>query len=633
MTKQTAILKSCALSFRHAIEHREPAVGFASRLAAVNGRSLGDFLYDMRLSRRELSNGAEATINDLAEIGGADAYAVRRYSARRSGPKSSNLVGDEVLGGRAVNRTTFRFCPHCVQEDLDQFRGPLTGRPWLRLQWTINSFRSCDRHSVLTVSTKPQGTRFEHFDFARVISTYFEDLSRLIRESTPVEASAFQKWILSRLDGHRDPEGWLDRLPLYVGVEFCEGLGISALHSSREKVSELDNRQLLEAANEGYLIASQGRDGVLNHLDQLNQGEQRTLGVWGPRDTFGHVFALLQRTVKDPAYKPVRDLVRSYVVANLPVRQGTILLGVPVLTPTITTIRSTARATGIHDATARKLFLRQGIGLPGLDAGLTNHRVTARSTEIGEVFQKLKGSIFSSQLKEDLKIPRTHLTALMEIGALSSLRLEGGNPSTKHRFAKSDIDAMMTRLLSGSVEVALPSSRQLSIWDARAVACTSLTNLLSMVFDGKVRWKGRLSGRWDYSAALVDVDEVIALVRTEPKRQGLTAREAAHFIPGLKAEAIPRLIELNALRTEEEFSPEARRLVEVVPTSSAAEFVGRFITLGEFCRRHGLNAKRGEALLRRANVPTAFEPKVVHAWIYERTMVESSVTTSSEVHR
>jgi hypothetical protein len=616
------------LSIRHDHQHLEPSMGFAARLAAVNGRTMRDLLHDMRIDRRALANGVPHAVRRLAALGSVCEADLVSSSPRRSGPGKPNAIGEEILGPRAVHRTHFRFCPHCLQEDLDAFGGPAHGRPWLRLHWTVDSVRSCPRHGVFTVDTAVAGSRFEHFDFSRAIRSVLEDLPTLAAQATASPPSPFQDWLLRRLDGVRDPGNWLDHFPLYVGMEWCEALGLSALHPSRVRVSDLARRQLAEAADEGFRVSSLGGHGITDLLNTLNGGQRRTLGVWGLRDTFGPAYALLQKTAEDASFGPIRDLVRTFAIANVPMDPGTVVLGRAIDKPALATVRSIARSAGIHDNTARKLFEQKGLGRGGLEGGLTNHRVTVLVDQIDETFSRLNGSLFSSQIKREFQIPRTHLTALIAIGALPSLRLAGGGPSTKHRFARTDVARLMERLLEGAEEVPVPTPRQLTIWDARAAACTSLENVLSMILDRRLAWKGRLAARSDYASVLVDADEIIGLVRVEPPRDGLTAGEAAVFIPGLKAESIPRLIEAGALSTTAEFSPQARRKVRVIPRSSALAFMRRYTTLGEFCRQHGFNAKRGEAMLRRLGVPTAFDPTAILAFVYERSSVEAAVTGS-----
>ncbi|MEP3048984.1 MAG: hypothetical protein ABJL55_21785 [Roseibium sp.] len=59
-----------ACGFRHMHEDMEPAVGFASRLARVNGRPLRYFLADMGIPTRGVEEADEKAVRTVAQLGG-----------------------------------------------------------------------------------------------------------------------------------------------------------------------------------------------------------------------------------------------------------------------------------------------------------------------------------------------------------------------------------------------------------------------------------------------------------------------------------------------------------------------------------------------------------------------------------
>jgi hypothetical protein len=612
------------LRFRYPLQHREPAAGFAARLATLNGRPMNQLLRDVYIQPFTIDRGKEPDVRKLAVLGDADAEELLRYTPKPATRDRFHVVAGETLGHRGVNRTYFRFCPHCVLEDIQAFEGPMAARPWLRLEWTIAHFRSCDEHGVLLTATTPIRRRFEPFNFSEAMGALLDNM-QVMAESAPPHPtpSPFQAWLRSRLDGTPDPDNWLNKSPLYAAAEFCEALGVSALHHPKVKVETLSESDWATAADEGYRIASAGEASLRELLGRLNDAQAATRGVWGPRDTYGYAYGLLQRTRDDPAYETFRDVVRRFAMETMPIPSGTDVLGHVLEKQLVHTVRTAAMASGAHDRTIRRAFERNGLGKESLNAGLRNHRVTVPAEQIERMLKQLKTSMSTPKVIKATGIPRTHLNALVIGRYLPTVTGSEGQPDAKHRFARSEIEAMLGRLFKGAVEVESPTSRQMSIANARHAAVTSLGNLFEMIFEGHLTWKGHLQGRRDYGALLVDADEVTRLVRSGPAMTNLSRTEAIAAIPGFNRFALDAFLATRHLKTAMEFNPEARRMVEVITKDSVELFRGNFITLGELRELSGgLHLKRVKLLLKGAAIQPAFDPDEVKVWIYDRHAVD-----------
>lgn len=210
---------------------------------------MNDFLRDLCILPRDIDKGVEAQVRLLALVGGADPDQLVRFTPIPAVRDRFHVVAGETLGHQGVSRTIFSFCPHCVAEDLESFAGPERARPWLRLQWTISHFRSCDKHHVHLVTTSPIRRRFEPFDFSETIDRYLNGLDHLVATAVAVAPSPFQAWLLRRLDGHKEPDFWLDQFPLYIGAQWCEALGISALHHPKVHTTKLNPSDWATAAD------------------------------------------------------------------------------------------------------------------------------------------------------------------------------------------------------------------------------------------------------------------------------------------------------------------------------------------------------------------------------------------------
>lgn len=351
---------------------------------------------------------------------------------------------------------------------------------------------------------------------------------------------------------------------------------------------------------------------------RLNDAQKHTRGFWGLRDTYGYAYKVLEKTVGDSEFAPIRDIVRDFAISTMPVEPGTDVLGTVVDKPVVLTVRSAARFSGAHDRSIRRFFERQGIGQEVLEDGQRNHRITVAADQIIDVVEKLKGALSTPQVIKRTGISRIHLNAMLQIGALPTVTGSERQAHAKHRFAPVDVDATMAKLFAGAVDVEQPLPRQMPILEARQAACASLEQILSWVLDGTLKRKGRLAGRSDYGALLVDADEATALVRQEPAMVNFTRAEAMEFTQVFNTHALDAFIEEELLHTAMEFSPDARREVPVITRESAELFRKNFVTLGELRQMSGLHLKRVKLLLKGVDIEPAYDPDEFKVWIYDR---------------
>lgn len=577
----------------------------------------------MRIAPRLIDKGEPTAVRTLALVGGVAPETLERYTPRALGTEGFHQVGGEILGYRAVNRTYFSFCPHCIAEDLDTFAGPTRGRPWLRLQWTIRHFRSCDRHNVQMVAASPVRRRFEPFDFSEAVEGYLKDPGSGEVAIEPAPSSAFQSWMLRRLDGYREESNWLDELPLYVAAEWCEALGVSALWHPKVRASQLTQAGWSKAANEGYRIASGGIGAVRELLGQLNDAQKKTRGFWGLRDTYGYAYGLLQKTVTEPDFAALRDVVREYAVATVPIPPNTDVLGVRTTETAIFTVRSAASASGAHDRTIRRIIEREQLSENAIEAGLRNHRVMVDAKDIDTIVSKLKDHMTGPAVRAYLGgLYRPHLEALIAVGALPTIGGAEKQAYAKRKFARSDVEAMVARALEGASEVSEPTSRQMTIGDARHAAVTDHETILALVFQGKLKWKGRLAGRSDYGALLVDADEIVSLVRSEgplTNHRRADVKALLRFGPS----TIQTLIDEGVLFETAEFSADARREVAVVTRSSVDALREKYVALGELRTVSGLHVKQVKLLLKGVRIAPALDPSKFGVFLYDRQAVDA----------
>ncbi|WP_315744845.1 MULTISPECIES: TniQ family protein [unclassified Bradyrhizobium] len=598
-------------------------MGFTSRLAGLNGLSMRVFLREMRILPHDLDKSRRDAIDAVATLGNVDPEALARFTPFPWGDSKLVTIGAEALHSSSVRRTYFCICPHCIRDDLSDYQGPMSARPWLRLDWIVTHYRSCDRHNVILVPKTPIRRRYEPFDFTEWINRTVVELDDLSASTIAAPPSPFQKWLTSRLEGKLDPDCWLDDMQLYAAVDLCETLGLSALHAPKVLVTSLTDSDRAAAADEGFRIASQGGDEIERLLMRLADAQSTTRGFWGLRDTFGHAYGLLETTKTNPAYAKPRTIFRRVAVARVPIEAGTDVLGEILEKQVVHTIRSASNTSGAHSLTIRRLFERKRLR-DEETLQLMDHRVTISSDEVDELLTSLKTALTTTQVRKATGIPRNHLFYMIKAGYLTTVTGSNEKAYAKHRFTQAAVDESLERLFSGVVSVAKPTGRQMSILRARQASVSGLNEIIDFLFSGRI-WKGLLSGRREYGALLVDADEIIAAIREGRSKSGFTKAETAKFIVGMGRDSVGKFVAAGHLELVEEFSPEARRNIQVVSRQSAQAFLRNYVSLGELSQNAGLHHKQIRSALRRANIEASFDPEAFRGFFYVRAAVKGAL--------
>lgn len=609
------------LGFAHPLQPREPAIGFAARLAALNGVDLATLLREMRVDALRLDHGREPPISEVAalgRLGDSDTKALISNSPRRLPEERTSLIGPERLPDRSFRRTGFGVCPLCVKDDIARVDGPLPARPWLRREWQLEHVRTCRVHDVVLVDAAVANVRIKPPDFSTALrDRILPELDRLVSSAVPVPHSAFEDWVVARLDGIRDPTNFLDALPLTVGAVFCEALGVSVLHPPMVKIGTLSMLEWAVAAAEGFRIAAAGEDAIMQCLSRLTEARHGRRGVIGLRNTYGYLYEALRYRHFGPDFEVLRAIVRHHAFATIPLEPGTNVLGEVLDRRQVHTVRSAALASGAHPKTIRKLLERNGVSA-GDAREYSYHRMTIEAAEIADGLKKLAASVTVPQVSKATGIPRAHLWSLIAQGLLPTLTNSRGVFKAKHLMDPNEVDVLMSRLFDGAEPVGAATERRTTLTRARQRATARVDDILRWLIDGSLRWRGRIGDEMRYENLLIDADELTALVRSEPGMAGLSVRAVAQDIRGFDDASVNALIKMGVFSTREEFNPKSRRTMQTITRESVDAFQKTYILLKELCSTSGLGHLAVRRHLEASGVDLAFSRDDIRAFVYSR---------------
>ncbi|GJD30980.1 hypothetical protein PMNALOAF_2232 [Methylobacterium adhaesivum] len=497
----------------------------------------------------------------------------------------------------------------------------MAARPWLRLEWLVEQIRSCREHGVFL----EQSNRTEPgqvLDFSRTVSAeILPHLARLRSESVPAGPNPFEEWVMRRLACRDGDTSWLDAMPVHAAISTCEGLGVSALHDAGVSMRGLTLKDWSDASLEGFRIASGGRESVHGFLTTL-VGRARDRGRIGLKETYGYLILSLGRSVTDPAFKPIRDVVREHAFAHLPLEAGIKVLGEILDRKRVHTVFSAAVASNTTWPTMRKLMARRGLG-PSSDLAEPKGRSRAAVDvdRISSLIADHAGSIGSTEVMGRIGITRKHLLELVARGLVPTLAGPDKAARAKNRFRPADIDAFIENLFTGAVDIEVPNARQVPLGAARASAAANIGDLFDAIVGGKLAWKGSLRGGRRFTDLLVDADEVMRVMRTEAPKAGLQKNEVGSVVPGLRTEVVAALIATGQLSVVEEFCPRNRRRIPVVTRESVDAFRDRYVTVAEVGKVMDVPARMALRILRQAGRKAAFDVDTAKAWIFARSEV------------
>ncbi|MCJ2026446.1 TniQ family protein [Methylobacterium sp. J-067] len=606
----------------------EPANGYASRMAALNGVDLAYLASTTGLLATDIRKGGDRALRTVARLGGLDAdqtEAMARSTPRLLGRLDAELAGEKIVWA-GIHTNFFRYCPHCVAQDLHDAQAdvPKVARPWLRLEWLIDQVRSCRIHGVRLMESG-RSAPGHAMDFSQIVeSDILPRLATLRAGAEPVEPNPFEDWIVRRVSGMRDSGSWLDAMSLRAAVTTCEGLGISARHEGKVRVRDLALRDWSEASLEGYVVASGGPEAIDELLDTLVR-RARARGIVDLEATYGYLFVSLNRSLADHAFDSIRDVVREHVFANVPLPVGARVLGGTLDTKRLLNVHEAARAAGTTWPTMRGMLARHGVdcaprgGLGG--GGLT--RTTIAFADVEKLIAAHADSVGSTEVSERTGLTDKHLEELVTRGLCPTIDGDVRRARGKLRFRRFDVDALVDKLFAGTVDVTEPGPRQVTVSAARRTAACQVGDVLALVLNGRLAWKGLLGGTRLFTNLLVDADEVRRLVQTQTPRTGYTKREIGGIVPGLGPQVVVSLVARGHLTMAEEFCPVNRRRIPVVTRESVEAFTARYVTVAGVGKARGIAARTALRTLQEADVRAAFDTATVGAWIYERSVVSS----------
>jgi hypothetical protein len=588
-------------------EHETPT-SFVSRLARLHrSGSARMFCTDLGFTFQSVIDGEPSKLAYLARISGATERTLV-VSATQREDKGWRLHGQLLLKS-SMQRTSVRVCPACIGEDL---KSASLNSVYGRVSWQIVSIRTCATHGMaILAAVQPPRPQMTH-DFAVLIAPEVERVAALAQDATLRPISAFETYLLRRLEGVTGEAPWLDDLEFAAAARICEVIGAVALRGREPKIAKMSEDDWQVAGQVGFAIAFEGTAAVCTWLSELQATYDYTrFGTEGPQAIYGGFYKFLAFQAKDPIFDSIRDLVREHIVATMPVGAGEEILGKPVKQRRLHSVYTASQQTGLHPKRLSKLLA---------GAGLIDTEVNfARQVFAAEKLNAIAGeadAISQQQVADYLNAGRVQTQLLVDHKFIVALPVpEGAVP----RYSKASLDAFIAKLLRDAIAVKFPKLPICTIPAAAKRANCSATEVLELIINRQLAWVGHHESARGYLSVLVNADEIRNLTRGEAL-DGFTAREIEKDLK-TTTRVVTALISGGHLIQVDATNPVNRCPVKIVRTADYERFKQTYVSLFGLMRETGKHFRTLKARLTAAGVKPTLPASIYYTDFYRRADV------------
>ena len=347
----------------------------------------------------------------------------------------------------------------------------------------------------------------------------------------------------------------------------------------------------------------------------------------GPQAMFGRaLYDWAARGSHDVAFDRFRDVLRAQIEGTFPLAKGTIVLGKPVEERRWHSVRTATREAGLHPKRLAKLLNASGAVPPG-EATRDGHHVLLPARAVRDVIDRESNAMSLEAIGEYANVPRIHREMLGREGFIKST-VGARKIGIKSRYARSEVDAFLVKLLDCATPVSKLADGAFSIPAAAKRACCTAAEIIRLVLERKLAWTGRLTTAQGYMSLLVSLDEIRQLVRRED-HGGISLREVEKTLKS-STPVVRALIDRGKLISRIVVNPINRCPQEVVDPAEIERFKAAYVSLYALAGEWAMHFRRVAKALKRAGIEPKLKPGEYFATFYLRADVPESVRPAAK---
>lgn len=550
----------------------ETPLSFASRLARAMGfSSVADFLGESTV--RAVVRGDDDALIMLSEWSGVPTDHLRRFAVPTSKSSREWQLGDAVFRKEMRVAGRFRFCPHCIADDLKSGIGRPEARPYQRASWVTRAIRACTRHHNVLSEV---GDGAPTSDVARFVAEgwHRKHQSAAHAEDGEIEVDAY---IQRRIAGDR-AESFIDRQEVHVLLILFDFLGYLV---QKHLPSLLVPGKGVRAC--GFDFAKEGESTIARLVEEAISRHRPT-----PRRIatfFGPSVRYLQRNADVPAYVEVITILQQAVERAAAVGSGDSFIQ-PLRSRHLHSVHSASIEYGLPKERVRKLLEKHSVIKP---SDGSHHRVWFRVEDGMPVLEAATKYMNTVEVAAILGTNTQRIGMLIRRRLLNSVSVAADGVRSFFQVSPDDLDDFRRRLFERSEKVVgdhglVPLN----------VACQrkslTQTDVIEMIFRGDLINVGRSDEARTLGSLLIDLHELPNSDKGRPMNEGgedqsiyLSFAETERALSTTTA-TVAALVASGVLPTEKTTNPRTRRSQRVVHQKSIGTFLETYRSLHQIAR-------------------------------------------------
>lgn len=501
------VVKYGRLGLTLPIGEHEPAVTYASRIAALNGcNSLWSFCGLTGLSALKLAQGEAETLKRLSDLTGTDVSALSRFTPCTE-TRATRCLGGQIFPNKDIKIQTQHICPKCILDSsIDRelyFAAP-------RVFWYLDFVRTCPKHGLLLVPLPERQKGWFPYDFAARLKRSQISRNQLVDLIAPAPNKVDQ-FSIGLLSGDAD-RSWLGNSDAYVVSRTSERLGCAVEGVTSAKY--LARSELARLADIGFAVLSDGPDALrATLLDLINKR-----GRSGTRRVFGVFFNLMDGKMGDEI-PSVRNVLREVILENFVVHPGDNLLGEPCVKRRFHSLQSAADQTGVHPTKVASVLTAAGLMPRPEDTKFI--QIEAEPAE--EMLRRLSNAVLTRDALKFLGLPWRHLMSLQDAGLISPINPACGG---QYMYCRHDLSRLRDALCQNGCNIEQEDDSLVPIYKAANQSVCGIAEVVKLLVSGKIQIVGLMQGLRTFDAIRVDPEEVFdGLPSYEAVEAALTREE------------------------------------------------------------------------------------------------------------
>ena len=395
----------------------ECATSLASRLGVANGEDrLRSFCTHMGLPIKQLRLGDAGCLLRLSQLADVELDALSAWTPKQNEAGYFDL-GAERIKFSAFTRTSMRMCPTCVAEQGVHQKGI----------WQLSQIRVCPDHRCLLQDLPRPALADDQLD----VMTCARGVECGATAPVDLKSLGLQTYLIDRLQG-RGTGGWLDEFPFHVVALSCEAFGLLLTQGARAVRANTTDLEWVYAGQAGFDVMRRGPQAFTDKLQAIEDANP-TLSI-AYRSRFWVFFEWLRDRRDDPAFDPIRDIMRDFIFRTYPVAAGAQVLGQRNPRRQVYDYKSMAKELRLNRVSLNKELIRLGIAEGSFDKGTVYKQTRlVRAQEAEAIRQNLRRLLTATAAANKLGITRVLLGELVEDGLIWPYFPKSPHPPVYHR--------------------------------------------------------------------------------------------------------------------------------------------------------------------------------------------------------